>query len=181
MTINKEKQILRKKVKALKHDYSLAQKKEISKEICNKIETNPAFQKAKTIMAYWSMEDEVHTHDFIQKWAKEKQIILPVVNGDKLELKEFEGLNELVAGDRFGIPEPDGQLFQNPENMELIIIPGIAFDKNGNRMGRGKAYYDKLLRNSEAYKLGVCFSFQVFDNIPFDELDVQMDEVLFND
>lgn len=181
MTTNEEKQALRKKVKSLKQDYSLAQKKELSKGICDKIEANPAFRKAKTIMAYWSMEDEVHTHEFIQKWVKEKRIILPVVNGDKLELKEFKGVNELVAGDRFGIPEPDGPIFQNPLDIELIIVPGVAFDKDGNRMGRGKAYYDKLLRTSKAYKLGICFSFQVFENVPFDELDVRMDEVLFND
>ncbi len=181
MAINKEKLALRKRVKYLKEQFSLDQKKKFSEKVCKKIEANPIFQNAKTIMAYWSMKDEVHTHDFIQKWAKEKQIILPVVNGDKLELKEFKEANELVAGDRFGIPEPGGQVFQSPEDMELIIVPGVAFDKEGNRMGRGKAYYDKLLRSSKAYKLGICFSFQVFENIPYDELDVRMDDVLFDE
>ncbi|NOR87151.1 MAG: 5-formyltetrahydrofolate cyclo-ligase [Bacteroidales bacterium] len=181
MSINEEKWELRKKVKALKQEYTFDQKKTLSKEVFFKIEVNPVFQKANTIMAYWSMKDEVHTHDFIQKWANAKKIILPVVYGDQLELKEFKGVNELVAGDRFGIPEPDGQIFRSPKEIELIIVPGVAFDKNGNRMGRGKAYYDKLLRTSKAYKLGVCFSFQVFESVPFDELDVQMDEVLFND
>jgi len=180
MTINERKQLLRKKVRSLKQEYSLAQKKELSKEICHKIETNSVFKNAKTIMAYWSMEDEVFTHDFIQKWAEKKRIILPVVNENNLELKEFNGVDELVSGDKFGIPEPNGQLFENPEKIDLIIVPGIAFDKNGNRMGRGKAYYDKLLRITKAYKLGICFSFQVFDKVPFDKLDVKMDDVIFD-
>jgi len=180
MTIKERKQVLRKKVRSLKQEYSLAQKKELSKEICHIIENNSIFKNAKTIMAYWSMDDEVFTHDFIQRWAKEKRIILPVVNENNLELKEFNGVDELVFGDKFGIPEPSGQLFENPETIDLIIVPGIAFDKNGNRMGRGKAYYDKLLRTTKAYKLGVCFSFQVFDIVPFDELDVKMNDVLFN-
>ena len=178
MTITQEKQALRKKVKLLKQAYLLAEKKAISQGICQKIEANEAFQQAKTVMMYWSMDDEVFTHDFVQKWAKYKSIILPVVNGDELELKVFSGLENLVSGDRFGIPEPKGELFSKTKNIDLIIVPGIAFDINGNRMGRGKAYYDKLLRASKAYKMGICFPVQIFDTVPYDELDVRMDLVI---
>ena len=178
MTINQEKQSLRKRVKLLKGAYPLAEKKTISLKICQKIEANDVFQQAKTVMVYWSMDDEVFTHDFVQKWAKHKTMILPVVNDDNLELKKFTGIKDLMAGDRFGIPEPKGELFPKPESIDLIIVPGIAFDINGNRMGRGKAYYDNLLRSSKAYKMGVCFSFQIFEAVPYDELDVRMDAVL---
>ncbi len=178
MSIIQEKQALRKKVKQLKQAYSLAQKKELSLLTCQRIEENEIFQQAKTVMAYWSMDDEVFTHDFVQRWAQHKNIILPVVNGDMLELKKYSGIENLVSGDRFGIPEPKGELFSKIEDIDLIIVPGIAFDKDGNRMGRGKAYYDKLLRTSKAYKLGICFPFQIFDSIPYDELDVRMDLVI---
>ena len=178
MDINLEKRKLRKKVKLLKNESTLAQKKEMSKEILMQIEENPTFQKASVIMAYWSMDDEVFTHEFVQKWASQKRIILPVVNEDELLLKEFKGVKEMVTGDRYGIPEPDGQVFGNPELIELIIVPGVAFDTSKNRMGRGKAYYDKLLRNSDAFKLGICFNFQLFDHVPHDELDVQMEEII---
>lgn len=180
MDIFEEKKKLRKKVKELKQTYSLEEKKIMSQAIWKQVENNHHFLKANTIMAYWSMDDEVFTHDFIQQWANEKQIILPVVRGDELELKEFTGINELVAGESFGIPEPQGKPFEQVENIEFIIVPGIAFDKQGNRMGRGKAYYDKLLHHSKSYKIGVCFHFQLFSEVPFDELDVKMDEIIFN-
>ena len=179
MTIAEEKQALRKQVRLLKQTYSLAKKRELSKKICQRIEENPVFQQARTVMAYWSMDDEVFTHDFVEKWAEYKNIILPVVNADKLELKQFSGIEDMISGDRFGIPEPKGDLFTNAQEIDLIIVPGIAFDINANRMGRGKAYYDKLLRSTKAYKMGVCFSFQVFDMVPVDELDVKMDLVIY--
>lgn len=178
MDIYQEKKELRKKVKELKSQFSLDDKKQLSQDIIYQFEESKIFKEAEIIMAYWSMDDEVFTHDFVEKWAKTKRIILPVVNGDYLDLKEFTGLEKLVAGEHFGIPEPRGPIFSSPEQIELIIVPGVAFDINNNRMGRGKAYYDKLLRTSKAYKIGVCFSFQVFEEVPYDELDVKMDEVV---
>ncbi|MCK5776849.1 MAG: 5-formyltetrahydrofolate cyclo-ligase [Bacteroidales bacterium] len=157
----------------------MPKKKNLSNRILQQIEETEIFQQAKTVMVYWSMDDEVFTHDFVQKWAKHKTIILPVVNGDQLELKVFSGLQNLISGDRFGIPEPKGELFTAANDIDLIIVPGVAFDNDGNRMGRGKAYYDKLLRASKAYKMGICFPFQIFDTIPYDELDVRMDLVIF--
>jgi len=180
MDIYFEKRELRKKIKLLKQDYSLEQKKEMSLSIWKQLEATDVFREANIIMAYWSMDDEVFTHDFIQKWYAEKKIILPVVRGTELELKEFKGIREMVAGEKYGIPEPIGPTFQQPESIALIVVPGVAFDNNGNRMGRGKAYYDKLLRSSRAYKVGVCFPFQLRAHIPFDELDVRMDKIIIS-
>ncbi len=67
----------------------------------------------------------------------------------------------------------DGQI-------ELVIVPGLAFDKENNRMGRGKAYYEQLLLELQAFKVGICFHFQFFDQVPHDHLDVKMNRVLFN-
>lgn len=178
MDIYQEKKELRKKVKQIKSTLSLQEKKRMSEEILQKLEESEDFKAAQIIMAYWSMEDEVYTHGFVQKWATKKRIILPVVKGSQLELKEFKGVHDLVAGEHFGIPEPKGPLFEHPEKIDLIIVPGVAFDNNNNRMGRGKAYYDQLLKESKAYKVGLCFPFQLFDKVPFDDLDVKMDEVL---
>lgn len=166
-------------VKKLKSQFSFEEKKLMSAELLEKIEESAVFKNAKCIMAYWSMEDEVHTHDFLKKWALKKRIILPVVNGNQLELKVFKGVEELMAGQRFGISEPKGPLFDHPEDIELIIVPGVAFDEQNNRMGRGKAYYDQLLKESKAYKMGLCFPFQLFDQVPCDESDVKMDRVVF--
>lgn len=180
MDIYQQKRALRKEIKEVKKLYTLDQKKALSQEILNQVENTPEFIKAKCIMAYWSMEDEVFTHDFVQKWGIEKKIILPVVKGDQLDLKVFRGVEKLVPGENFGIPEPKGEVFADNEQIELVIVPGVAFDYKNNRMGRGKAYYDQLLKNLEAFKLGICFRFQYFEEVPHDDLDIKMDLVISN-
>lgn len=176
--IDEQKKALRREIKILKSQLSLQEKKRISSTIFSRLESCETFQKANTIMLYWSMEDEVHTHDFVQKWATKKQIILPCVNGAHLELKIYQGTEHLVAGDRYGIPEPNGPLFTKPETIDLIVVPGVAFDRQNNRMGRGKAYYDKLLASVKAHKTGICFSFQLLETVPTDQYDIKMDEVI---
>ena len=75
--------------------------------------------------------------------------------------------------------EPTGPLFADYSKIQLAIIPGMGFDRQGNRLGRGKGYYDRMLAKlSHAYKIGVCFPFQLFDKIPTDIYDITMDEVL---
>ena len=124
------------------------------------------------------MSDEVFTHDFIQKFYKTKKIILPVVDGENLILKEFTGVSNMTEGVSYGIMEPAGETFTEIEKIDLIITPGVAFDKSGNRLGRGKAYYDKLLKSTNAFKVGVCFNFQFLDWVPTDMHDIKMDLVL---
>jgi 5-formyltetrahydrofolate cyclo-ligase len=126
------------------------------------------------------MDDEVFTHDFVKKWGDKKKIILPVVKGDQLELKVFRGVEELVPGENFGIPEPKGELFLDEQQIELVLVPGVAFDKQNNRMGRGKAYYDQLLISLKAVKVGICFHFQHLEQVPHDDLDIKMNIVLSN-
>lgn len=174
-----EKKRIRKEIRSLKQNYSLEQKKELSWSILEKVEMVPEFQKAKTVMLYWSMMGEVHTHDFVCKWAKQKRVILPCVKGDTLDLKVFKGMDHLVDGENFGIPEPDGPVFMEEEEIDLIVVPGVAFDKENNRMGRGKAYYDRLLKSLSAYKLGICFDFQLLDKVPVDEHDIKMNQVVY--
>lgn len=179
MSLDDDKKLLRKQVNILKRQYSLEEKKLKSVQIMEKIALLKVFQEAKTVMAYWSMDDEVFTHDFVRKWILEKRILLPSVQGDEMILKEFKGDFDLLPGDRFGIPEPAGDEFLSYETIDLILVPGVAFDRNNNRMGRGKAYYDKFLRNNSVFKLGIAFHFQIFDSIPHDTNDIRMDMVIF--
>lgn len=178
-TIDQEKKQVRKEMKALKSKYSFEQKKALSVPILKSLEQIPEFIQAKTIMLYWSMEDELPTHDFVCKWAQKKRIILPCVKGETLELRVFEGADVLVEGEKYGIPEPTGSVFRTEDKIDLIVVPGIAFDRQRNRMGRGKAYYDRLLHSLSAYKLGLCFAFQVLEQVPVDEHDIRMDEIVF--
>ena len=149
-----------------------------SADVLNRLEAHPVFQQAHTILIYHSLPDEVNTHDFIRKWSAHKQILLPVVIGDDLELRRYTGSADLKKG-AYGIEEPVGEPFTDYDSIDLAIIPGVAFDTHGNRLGRGKGYYDRLLpRLPHTYKIGICFPFQLLEEIPTEALDVRMDEVL---
>lgn len=79
----------------------------------------------------------------------------------------------------FGIMEPSGELFTDYSRITLAVVPGMAFDSHGHRLGRGKGYYDRFLPLlPQAYKIGVCFPFQLVDDVPIEPTDVVMDEVV---
>ncbi|HKL07338.1 MAG TPA: 5-formyltetrahydrofolate cyclo-ligase [Bacteroidales bacterium] len=176
--IHEQKNTVRKEIKQLKKQYTLEEKKAKSKIIFEQIELLSEFQQADIIMAYWSMNDEVYTHDFVLKWYQTKTIILPSVKDDELELRVFKGLDDMIEGTAFGIKEPRALYKNSLDKIDMIIVPGVAFDKQNNRLGRGKAYYDKLLSKTSALKIGVCFDFQMLGKVPADQYDVKMDRVI---
>ena len=176
--IDQQKKEIRKQIRILKSRVSFDDKKFRSENIFKKIEKLEEFKESEIVMLYWSMNDEVYTHDFIQKWADKKQVILPSVKGKELKLKKFKGIDDLVNGESFGIGEPSGEIFNDSDKIDLILVPGVAFDKQNNRLGRGKAYYDKLLKKTKAYKIGICFDFQLINSVPVDEHDIKMDIVI---
>lgn len=129
-------------------------------------------------MLYHSLKDEVDTHAFIRKWSRKKRILLPVVVGDDLELRIYTGPEDMTIG-AYGIKEPIGELFTDYAAIDFIAVPGVAFDRSGNRLGRGKGYYDRLLpRIPSAYKAGICFPFQLVEEVPAEAFDIRMDEVI---
>lgn len=93
-----DKKELRKQIKALKNQYSLEQKIEMSRPLWEELERKAIFQDARTVLLYWSMDDEVFTHDYVCKWAGEKTVLLPCVKGDVLELRVFTGWNPYNRG-----------------------------------------------------------------------------------
>lgn len=176
--IAQSKKELRQLVKQLREKQDIGEYNIKSAVIMQSVENLAGFRDAATVMIYWSVRGEVNTHDFIRKWAGKKRLVLPSVDGETMNLKIFEGSDALIAGDLYGIPEPDGPLFKDHKSIDLIVVPGVAFDRNNNRMGRGKAYYDRFLSSVIAKKIGVCFRFQMFDEIPADENDIRMDMVI---
>lgn len=142
--------------------------------------SHPRLIAAKTIMIYYSLPDEVDTHEAIRLLVKQgKTILLPVVTGeDTMILRRYAQAADLRMG-AFGIMEPIGQPFNNYDQIELAIVPGVAFDAEGHRLGRGRGYYDRFLPLlPHAYKLGLCFNFQKVEHVPTDANDIRMDEVL---
>lgn len=125
------------------------------------------------------MEDEVQTHDFVNRWYKEKTLLLPCVDGNDLRLRQYTGPECLKEGEQFGIGEPTGPEYTTLDNVQMIIVPGVAFDHSGNRMGRGRGFYDRLLKSTpRAYKVGVAFNFQMVDHVPIEDFDVPMNAVI---
>lgn len=173
------KHLLRQSVRTIKASCSREELEALSLSLLQRLEEHPVFVEARTVLLYHSLPDEVGTHAFIDRWCSRKEIILPTVVGDDLELHRYTGPHCLTLGS-FGILEPSGELFIDYERITLAVVPGMAFDCQGNRLGRGKGYYDRLLpRLTHAYKLGLCFPFQLLtEEIPHEPHDCRMDEVI---
>ena len=174
-----DKQELRKQIRAAKKAVPFCEKCERSQPIMRQVEMLPQFAEATTVLMYWSMEDEVQTHDFVNRWYGQKVVLLPCVDGDDLRLRQYTGEQCIAMGEQFGIGEPVGAEFTELDKVDLIIVPGVAFDRKRNRMGRGRGFYDRLLKSTpQAYKVGVGFDFQLVDSVPVEPFDVAMDRVI---
>ncbi len=171
------KQQLRQQITALKKEYK-EQRAALSATVLAALEAHPAFKAAGTVLLYHSLPDEVDTHDFIRRWCGKKRIVLPVVVGDELELRLYTSEKDLAIG-AYGIAEPVGDTFTDYSSIAFIAVPGVAFDRRGNRLGRGKGYYDRLLpRLPHARKVGICFPYQLVESVPAEVFDIRMDEVI---
>src|SRR5574344_2047997 len=114
-----EKKELRKIVQASKRAVPLDEKIVRSRGIFAQVEALPQFQQAGTILLYWSMDDEVATHNFVERWYQQKTLLLPCVDGDNLLLRQYTGPQCLQAGPQFGIGEPTGPVFTLLDNIEM--------------------------------------------------------------
>ncbi|MCR5589083.1 MAG: 5-formyltetrahydrofolate cyclo-ligase [Bacteroidales bacterium] len=174
-----EKAEIRKRMRELKRAVTPEEKLRRSETVMRGVEALPEFQRARVVLLYWSMADEVQTHAFVERWYKEKTLLLPCVDGDDLRLRQYTGPECMVAGEQFGIGEPSGEEWTDLDAVELIVVPGVAFDRQNNRMGRGRGFYDRLLKSTpNAVKVGVAYDFQILDSIPVEPHDVKMDRVI---
>ena len=145
-------------------------------EVFAQLEKTAAFMMADNILMYHSLPDELQTIKFLQKWHDRKRFFLPRVNGVNLDILPYEE-TRLELGS-FHIEEPTGDDVVDVDDIELMVIPAVAFDRKGNRLGRGKGFYDRLLSTSKATKIGVGYEFQLFDDLPSEPHDVAMDMVI---
>lgn len=144
--------------------------------VFSRLENTAAFQLAEKILIYHSLPDELDTRRFLDKWKNRKKFFLPRVNGVNLEILPYEE-SRLEIGS-FHIEEPSGDELHPVEEIEVIIVPGVAFDRKGHRLGRGKGYYDRLLQTAAATKIGVGYEFQLVEEIPVEPHDVRMDIII---
>ena len=132
---------------------------------------------------FFSGKDEVELTDELieklvkeKKWKDEKLIILPSIKGRKLRLKRYSSDVNLVQR-ALGIWEPDLKEIYDGK-VDLVIVPGVAFDSKKNRLGRGKGYYDRFFRKHKTLKIGVGFDFQLIDSVPLNNWDKRLDLII---
>lgn len=176
------KQELRQEIRNRKRQFSHSQLGELSLAVLQRLMSLPIMQEARTVLLYYSLPDEVNTHQLIERLAAEGcRILLPqVIDGENMLLREYSGKEDLKEG-AFHIMEPCGKLFPESDyqKIDVAVVPGMSFDKQGNRLGRGKGYYDRMLQKMPAiYKIGICFDFQKTESLPTDEHDIRMDLIV---
>ena len=146
--------------------------------ICSALFSKEEYKRAKTVMIYLSAFGEADTAPIIADIkARGARVAVPVSDKNSCIITPVLLEGELIEG-AYGIREPAQKRVVPPEELELVIVPGVAFDKERNRCGFGKGYYDRLLKRTGAYRIGICYDFQVVDELETDEYDVPMDEVI---
>ena len=128
----------------------------LSQQICDKILKHKVIESANTVVLFWSMKSEVDTHELTAELVKKKNVILITQSADTPPV--------------------------TPPKDAVIIVPCMAYDKMGYRLGRGKGYYDRYLKNlADNYKIGICFPWQIVEKLPIESHDMRVDEVLTAD
>ena len=154
-----------------------------SLEIADRMFFLKEFKKAKVVMAFISIPGEVNTSYIIKNCFEQgKKVVVPKVKWkkEKMVAVELEGKDHPLESGKYGILEPvDSKTFP-VEDIDLIIVPGLAFDEKLNRLGRGGGYYDKFLDQKEckALKCGVGYDLQVIEKLPHEKHDQKMDVII---
>lgn len=158
----------------------------VSRAILERLFASTPYQTSRTILFYVGVRSEVSTIDHVSlALAAGKSVFVPLCEANELQLFQLKSIDELAPG-TYGIPEPKVELRDKEhrngsiDEIELAIVPGVAFGRDGSRIGNGRGYYDRLFRSisSPTIRVGVAFECQIFDTLPIDEHDVWMDAVV---
>jgi 5-formyltetrahydrofolate cyclo-ligase len=158
----------------------------LSKSIWNKLCSLEEFSAAESVMTYLDFNGEVKTRDYLTVlWNMGKSVVVPYCTANELCLFLLKSMDELACG-KWGILEPPPNMRNLPQRivhaveLDVIIVPGVAFDRNRHRLGLGKGYYDRFLQTirPDAMKIALAFECQLFDRIPHLEHDVKMDLII---
>lgn len=173
---------VRTEMRRLRQGLAPADREDRSRRIVERLCQVEAFRRAHRVLFYVAQGGEVETRPLIERWvAKGRKIILPRVKGDGMVLVEVERLEDLGPGYR-GIlePKPDTGRRVSSEEVEVALVPGLAFDLEGNRLGRGGGHYDRVLAGigPGALKIGLAFDFQIVERLPAEAQDIPVEIVV---
>ena len=185
----------RREMRRRKQQYTPEQLELLSRSVVARLRQQLA--DAQIILAYYSLPDEVCTHQLLDDLVAEgKTVLLPkVLDAERMELRCYTGPQDLLEG-AFHIMEPIGEPFTDYHLIDVALIPGVAFDADGHRLGRGRGFYDRFLtshvlplcstegrllpmgRKTSCFLIGVCFDFQKVDAVPCEANDIPVDLVI---
>jgi 5-formyltetrahydrofolate cyclo-ligase len=175
-----DKKTLRAQIRALKRAMTEPQIQEKSAALAQKFYASPLYQAAKTIYGYLPYNQEVRTVPMLERaLADGKQVAVPKVYGDEMRFILLTDLSAVECG-YAGIPEPiaDDPIAQDPT--ALVLMPGLAFDPQGNRMGYGGGFYDRFLEQEPEHPtLALCYDFQMLPHLETEDHDIPVDVVLW--
>ena len=175
-----EKKALRAKIRALKRAMTLEEIEERSAKLVEKFLSSDAYKNAGTIYGYMPYNQEVRTTKALEQALKDGKVLaLPKVCGDRMDFIVVTDLNQVEEG-YCGIPEPirDGPLAT--DETALVLMPGLAFDREGHRMGYGGGFYDKFLEQEPNHPtLALCYEFQMMPHLDVEAHDIPVDEVIW--
>ncbi len=149
-----------------------------SADVAQRLFATDAYRAAKAVYAYLAFNQEVRTRPIIERaWADGKRVAVPKVAGDGMVFIWLDSFDGLALSD-FGVPEPTGGDIADDESA-LVLMPGLAFDRLGHRVGYGGGYYDRYLReHPEHFKVALCYDFQLVDSIEAEPHDIPADLVI---
>ena len=168
------------KLKTQKEEY----RNQKSKVIKDKLLRNKVFRKAKIVMFYIAFGGEVDTEEMIKEAKKAgKLICVPICKKDRETMQPaiLDEHAKLIKG-LYGVLEPVAQCTICEQDLDLVIVPGLAFDKAGRRLGRGKGFYDRFLNllPKDTPSIGLAFDFQILPSVPTTPRDVNVQEIIFS-
>lgn len=154
-----------------------------SEVIWRKLARLAVFRRARTVLCYVALPYEVDTWSFLQRMLEQgKRVVVPKVKGRRLALSEVRDVTRDLAPGAFGVwePKPSTTRPVNPKALDVALVPGLAFDREGNRLGHGGGYFDRLLASlpPSTTTVGLCFRFQLLDRLPTSSHDHAVQTVL---
>ena len=173
-----DKREIRRIVRAEIAKLSTEEKSTLSAHICSTLLHSQEVSDASVVALFISLTDELETGEIIAELTKTKRVVVPRIEGEEMNFYEIaEGLAEGA----FGILEPLSTTPVEPSEIDVMVVPGVAFTQGGERLGRGKGFYDKYLsrKGFRAHTIGVCYPCQVVEHLPVEPHDKVMDEVIW--
>jgi 5-formyltetrahydrofolate cyclo-ligase len=173
------KKEIRKQVLAARDSMLPARRTTKSREIEERLFSLANFMSARAVLFFASFRSEVETGPMIRRaLALGKRVILPKVKGKELELFEIKNFDKDISPGAWGIPEPRESAPVTLDQIDVIVVPGAAFDEHGNRLGYGAGFYDKLLSKFTKLTIAVAFEEQIVPKIPADPHDVPVRKIV---